>query len=66
MRHARFKTKGEEVLSTFYRWGAEGTGDDMVSRSYSTSATDLEGQPKPPGLTIAPSCNGKKEANRNK
>lgn len=54
------------MLSTFYRWGAEGTGDDMVSRSYSTSVTDLEGQPKPPGLTIAPSCNGKKEANRNK
>lgn len=50
-KHARFKTKVGEALSAFYRWGAEGTGDDMSFRSYSTSVIDLETEPKPPGLT---------------
>lgn len=40
-----FKTKGEEVLSTFLRWGAEGIGDDMVPISYSASVIVLEDQP---------------------
>lgn len=54
LKRAGFKTKGGEVLPAFYRWSAEGTGEDMSSRSHSTSVVDLETPPKPLGLTRKP------------